>query len=348
MRQLLSALMALILSLTGAQTAPVRTDAALTKFSFNHGGMSMDQIFSYAVREQDGRMFADFELYCRYEIEGVELDAADVEALRALIDENDLWLWNGFQESNSYVLDGDSFGLSASFADGTLYRGMKKCDEVVELQRMLIDLKFLNDKADGIFGKKTEQAVKDYQKWARFEVTGVAYPQTRNAVGSSWEELMATTAAPTPVPTPVPTAVPTPVPTEAPVEYPVCCTVTVDESGAEHIAYCELHDAIHQAAAQLLAEAKTDAAVANAWKIARSMWSAELDSLYDRWKAAVAPEELPQIAGDQALFLAMLNSQEGLMKNRGASQQAMDEKAANLLMEQCVYVCAAMYAQSLA
>lgn len=234
------------------------------------------------------------------------------------------------------------------YPDGTLYRGMKKCDEVVELQRMLIDLKFLNDKADGIFGKKTEQAVKDYQKWARFEVTGVAYPQTRNAVGSSWEELMAPTAAPTPVPTPVPTAVPTPVPTEAPVEYPVCCTVTVDESGAEHIAYCELHDAIHQAAAQLLAEAKTDAAVANAWKIARSMWSAELDSLYDRWKSAATSEELPQIASDQALFLAMLNSQEGLMKNRGASQQAMDEKVAALLMEQCVYVCAAMYAQSLA
>lgn len=119
MRQLLSALMALILSLTGAQTAPVRTDAALTAFSFNHGGMSMDQIFSYAVYERDGRMLADFELYCRYEIEGVELDAADVEALRALIDENDLWSWNGFQESNSYVLDGDNFGLSASFADGT-------------------------------------------------------------------------------------------------------------------------------------------------------------------------------------------------------------------------------------
>ena len=119
MKQLIAALMALILALTGAQPSPVRTDAALTAFSFNHGGMSTDQIFSYAVYERDGRMLADFELYCRYEIEGVELDAADVEALRALIDENDLWLWNGFQESNSYVLDGDSFGLSASFADGT-------------------------------------------------------------------------------------------------------------------------------------------------------------------------------------------------------------------------------------
>lgn len=119
MKQLLSALMALILSLTGAQTAPVRTDAALTAFSFNHGGMSMDQIFSYSVYAQDGHMLADFELYCRYEIEGVELDGEDVELLRALIDEFDLWSWNGFQKSNSQVLDGDSFGLSASFADGT-------------------------------------------------------------------------------------------------------------------------------------------------------------------------------------------------------------------------------------
>lgn len=119
MRQLIRVLMALILALTGAQTAPVRTDAALTAFSFNHGGMSMDQIFSYAVYERDGRMLADFDLYCRYEIEGVELDAADVEALRALIDENDLWSWNGFRRSNPDVLDGDSFGLSVTFADGT-------------------------------------------------------------------------------------------------------------------------------------------------------------------------------------------------------------------------------------
>ena len=232
------------------------------------------------------------------------------------------------------------------YPDGTLYRGMGKNNDVAELQRMLIDLRFLNDKADGIFGKKTEQAVKDYQKWARLEVTGVAYPQTINAIGSRWEEKMAPAAAPTAVPTPEPTA--TPAPTEAPAEYPPCCTVLTDGNGAEQIAYCELHDAIHQAEAQMLAEARTDAAVANAHRIARSMWSAELDSLYEGWRAAVSTEELPQIASDQALFMAMLNSQEGLMKNRGASQQARDEKVAALLMEQCVYVCAAMYAQSAA
>lgn len=226
------------------------------------------------------------------------------------------------------------------YPDGTLYRGMSKNDEVKELQRMLIDLEFLKDKADGIFGKKTEQAVKDYQKWASLDVTGIAYPQTINALGCSWDEKMAPSAAPTELPTPTPT--------EAPAEYPPCCTATADENDGEHSRYCELHDAIRQAEAQMLAEARTDAAVANARKIVRSMWSAELDSLYENWRAAASAEELPRIASDQALFLAMLSSQEGLMKNRGASQQAMDEKIAALLMEQCAYVCAEMYAQSAA
>ena len=57
------------------------------------------------------------------------------------------------------------------------------------------------------------------------------------------------------------------------------------------------------------------------------------------------PEELPWIASDQALFIAMLSSQEGPMKNRGVSQQAIDEAIASMLMEQCAYICAEMYVE---
>ena len=71
------------------------------------------------------------------------------------------------------------------------------------------------------------------------------------------------------------------------------------------------------------------------------MWSAELDSLYEGWRSIATTEELPQIASDQALFMAMLGSQEGLMRNRGASQQAIDKTIAGLLMEQCAIICAA-------
>ena len=119
MRQLLSVLMALIVALTGAQTAPVRTDAALTYFCYSHSGMNSDQIYSYSVRAGDEGMLADFDLYCWYEIEGVALDGEDVESLRVLIDECDLWSWNGFSGSNSEILDGESFSLRISFADGT-------------------------------------------------------------------------------------------------------------------------------------------------------------------------------------------------------------------------------------
>ena len=58
-----------------------------------------------------------------------------------------------------------------------------------------------------------------------------------------------------------------------------------------------------------------------------------------------SPEELPWIASDQMLFMAMLNSQEGLMKNRGAAQQAIDEAIASMLMEQCAYICAEKYVE---
>ena len=119
MKQLLGALLALILAQIVPQPAPVRTDAALTCFCYSHSGMNTDQIYSYSVRAGDEGMLADFDLYCWYEIEGVPLDAADVEALRALIDECDLWSWNGFAGSNPDILDGESFSLSISFADGT-------------------------------------------------------------------------------------------------------------------------------------------------------------------------------------------------------------------------------------
>ena len=46
-------------------------------------------------------------------------------------------------------------------------------DEVKQLQQMLTDLGFLNDKIDGIFGRKTEAAVKALQDYFGEKQTGV-------------------------------------------------------------------------------------------------------------------------------------------------------------------------------
>lgn len=116
MIRLIGAVLALACSWFGAQPS-AGTDAALVSFAYSHSGMSMDQIYAYSVRAEDGRLLADFDLYCRYEIRDVLLDEEDAAALRALID--GLWPWNGFAGSSAYVLDGESFGLSAEFEDGT-------------------------------------------------------------------------------------------------------------------------------------------------------------------------------------------------------------------------------------
>lgn len=54
-----------------------------------------------------------------------------------------------------------------------------KGDEVKTLQQRLIDLYYLDDKADGSFGKKTQAAVEKFQSKNKLEVTGVADPMTQ-------------------------------------------------------------------------------------------------------------------------------------------------------------------------
>lgn len=59
----------------------------------------------------------------------------------------------------------------------TLQKGDKN-EEVRQLQKRLIELKYLSDGADGAFGGKTEAAVKLFQQTAGLEANGIADPAT--------------------------------------------------------------------------------------------------------------------------------------------------------------------------
>lgn len=63
----------------------------------------------------------------------------------------------------------------------TLSKG-DKSDEVVDMQTRLIELGYLNEKADGAFGTKTQTAVKIFQQMAGLPVTGIADSDTLNAL----------------------------------------------------------------------------------------------------------------------------------------------------------------------
>lgn len=118
MKRLLAVLITL-LALYGCSSPDKKgTDAALVSFSYSHSGMSTDEIYTYSVRMEEGCHLAGFDLYCRFELCDVPMDNAEVQALEKLIKDNDLWAWNGFSKRNAYVPDGESFALSAVFADG--------------------------------------------------------------------------------------------------------------------------------------------------------------------------------------------------------------------------------------
>ncbi len=70
--------------------------------------------------------------------------------------------------------------VSGSFAESLRY-GMKG-EEVVRLQAALIDLGYLEGKADGVFGAKTERAVRNFQSASKLHVDGVAGDKTRAAL----------------------------------------------------------------------------------------------------------------------------------------------------------------------
>lgn len=85
-----------------------------------------------------------------------------------------------------------------AYESTTLFNGSKG-DEVRELQQALIDLGYLKGTADGIFGNKTEIAVRKFQKANKLSVDGLAGSSTRQLILSKVGSKKST-ATPTPAP----------------------------------------------------------------------------------------------------------------------------------------------------
>ena len=68
------------------------------------------------------------------------------------------------------------------YPQGALYPEMEKNEAVKILQQFLIDDGVLVSRVDGDYGKKTEEAVKAYQRKMGYEPTGIAFPQTLTAI----------------------------------------------------------------------------------------------------------------------------------------------------------------------
>jgi len=98
------------------------TDAALTEFSYSHSGSMVDEIYSYEIKSDESSptgYTGIFSLHCGYEVYSIFADAELVQAVIDLIEECELHKWNGFNETDSMVMDGSGFSLKIAYVDGT-------------------------------------------------------------------------------------------------------------------------------------------------------------------------------------------------------------------------------------
>ena len=212
------------------------------------------------------------------------------------------------------------------FPDGTLTRGSRG-EAVRSLQQMLLDLGILRDVADGVFGAKTELAVKDYQTTAGFNSDGIAWPQMLAQLTLDWQTAMGYASAP---------SIPETEPSETAAPRTVC-GFYLDENVLENIQYCVYHREIIDIAATLLASANESNSL-RAQKQIRTLWETELDSLYSEWLQRAPVEAQGAIIAAQATYMNYLAVQEAVL------QQQCDEETAALqinaeLARQCALLC---------
>lgn len=209
------------------------------------------------------------------------------------------------------------------YPDGTLRRGAKD-DAVRALQQKLLDLGILQDKADGIFGAKTESAVKAYQTGAGLYPDGVAWPQTLSQLSLDWQAAARRAPAETPAP-----ALPS-----APVAV---CETVLDENGAEHVRYCDYHRSMAEIAASI-ESAADETRVLRARNQIRALWQAELESLWSEWLQAFPEAEQGAALAAQTAFTSYLAAQETVLRSQCGDADAA-WKINAILERQCTMLC---------
>ena len=90
-------------------------------FCYSNSGSSTYEIYSYELGrdEESGEWTVICELMCGYESYKLPADEKLLQDLAAVIEAHSLRDWDGFNESDSLVMDGCGFSMEIDFADGS-------------------------------------------------------------------------------------------------------------------------------------------------------------------------------------------------------------------------------------
>lgn len=182
-----------------------------------------------------------------------------------------------------------------------------KSEDVRSLQQMLFETGWLFEEPDGIFGRNTENAVRDYERFAGLPVDGVADEAMLEALTESWVQRMVETGQLTAGEGAL-----------ADGRYPAFCTHDVTD-GVSLTEYCATHDALYTQAQALIASGEAEQAV--------QLWCAEIERLYGLWLDRTDDSQHEAIAATQDSFIAMTDAQLSAIRGYYATFQLVPEES---------------------
>ncbi len=168
-------------------------------------------------------------------------------------------------------------------------------DEVVSLQEMLFDMGYLFEEADGKFGANTEAAVKEYQKAAGLEETGIVTDELMETIYQEWIGYWDWVQAQLRLDAEL---------AETGAHYAPFCYSWENEDGQTLFEYCEKHALLWAATFSILMEGDAESA-----EYSYLEWQAEVISLYNEWISLVSEPVQAQLEVNKSLCIQMMAAQ---------------------------------------
>ena len=178
--------------------------------------------------------------------------------------------------------------LAPGLASAQLRRGDSGA-QVAELQQMLLGTGWLFEEPDGVFGRRTEQAVRQYESHAGMKADGIADEAMLEALRSDY--LLLTGELPEGMAA-QDTALP-------------LCSHHTEQNGSSVTVYCPAHAALYERASALMADGSAQKA-----RQACALWRDEIGRLYDDWLACTDESQHEAITRARSLFLSAADAQE--------------------------------------
>lgn len=169
-------------------------------------------------------------------------------------------------------------------------------EEVASLQMMLFDMGYLFEEPDGQFGARTETAVKEYQKSAGLEETGMVTDDLMARISQDWTDYQNWIYEQLQV--------------DAGAHYTPFCYTWETEDGQTLFEYCEKHALLWEATFSILMSGDADSELYSYYE-----WQAEVISLYNEWIALVSEPVQAQLEVNKALCIQMMEAQLDAMRS---------------------------------